>query len=281
MPDDGRGDCLRTESGHHSAMEQEEICEEHVTIRSIFVRHRNCLALQGRFSPLFTDYYLNLMQHGHRNFEPFDTMFKELLAYFTLYLVSRPWAEQYSWTVNLKTPSPANLFVTGSSLSQSVVGRVFVDDVRVPDHNMLYALLIREGQEPVTSVVEVNSDTPVGWVEEYYQQSEQRPARCFELPDENFMLVTAQPGADLEWLNNLTVEKMANLEQDEETKVLETRKFGFYCGCTLDKILPTLSAMTDRFDELFEDGPEIEISCPRCGAVYHVTREMLEKGGNA
>lgn len=260
-------------------MSQEVVNDEYVTIRSIFVRHRNCLVLQGHFSPLFTDYYLNLMQHGHRNEEPFDTMFKELLAYFTLYLVSRPWAEQHSWTVNLRTPGPANLFVTGSSLTESVVGRVFTQDIRVPDHNTLYAQLLREGKEPLSSVVKVESGKPVGWVEDFYQQSEQRPARCFELPDECFTLVSAQPSADLDWLFDLTAEKMQTLESDEETKVLETRKFRFYCGCTLDKILPTLKAMKDRFDELFDGHPTIEISCPRCGAVYEVSRETLE-GGN-
>lgn len=258
-------------------MNQEEISEEFVTVRSLFVRHRNCLVLQGYFSPLFTDYYLGLMQHGQRNEEPFDSMFKELLAYFTLYLVSRPWAEQYSWTVNLKTPAPANLFVTGSSLSQSVTGRVFVEDVRVPEHNTLYAQLLKEGQEPRSSVIPVDSDKPASWVEQYYRQSEQRPGRCFELTDELFTLVTAQPGADLEWLEGLDHAGLERLEADEEVRVLETRKFGFYCGCTLDRILPTLGAMKDRFDELFADDAEIEISCPRCGAVYHVTREMLEK----
>lgn len=258
-----------------SAMDQDAVVEEFVTIKSIFVRHRNCLVLQGHFSPLFTDYYLNLMQHGHRNEEPFDSMFKDLLAYFTLYLVSRPWAEQYSWTVNLKTPEPANLFVTGSSLSESVVGRVFTEDVRVPDHNTLYSQLVREGREPRSSVVKIESDVPAGWVEDYYVQSEQRPARCFELPDECYTLVTAQPSADLDWLYDLTDEQVKTIEQDEETKILETRKFHFCCGCTLDKILPTLGTMKDQFDELFAGDHELEISCPRCGAVYKVTREML------
>ena len=38
----------------------EEMVEEFVTVESIFVRGRNCLALRAKFSPLFTDYYLHL-----------------------------------------------------------------------------------------------------------------------------------------------------------------------------------------------------------------------------
>lgn len=262
-------------------MKQEPVLDEHITIKSIFVRHRNCLMLQGEFSPLFTDYYLNLMQHGHRNEEPLDGLFKNLLAYFTLYLVSRPWAEQHSWTVNLKTPAPANLFVTGSSLTESVVGRVFDHDIKIPHHNTLYAQLLREGREPRNSVVTIGSGSPAEWVETYYRQSEQMRARCFELPDELYTLITAQPGADLQWLDSLTQKKVETLLQDEETKTLETRKFRFLCGCTLERILPTLSTMKNRFDELFENNPVLEITCPRCGAVYNVTRDMLENGNNA
>ena len=115
----------------------EEMVEEFVTVESIFVRGRNCLALRAKFSPLFTDYYLHLMQYGLRNEEIYDSLLKELMAYFTLYMVARPWAEQRAWTVNLNTPVVANLFVSGSSLTESVVGRVFTQDVKEPEENKL------------------------------------------------------------------------------------------------------------------------------------------------
>lgn len=62
----------------------EELVEEFITVESIFVRGRNCLALRSKFSPLFTDYYLHLMQYGLRNEELYDSLLKELMAYFTL-----------------------------------------------------------------------------------------------------------------------------------------------------------------------------------------------------
>ena len=55
------------------------------------------------------------------------------------YMVARPWAEQHAWTVNLRTPAVAKLFVTGSSLTESVVGRVFTQDIKEPEENTLYS----------------------------------------------------------------------------------------------------------------------------------------------
>lgn len=85
------------------------------------------------------------MQYGLRNEELYDSLLKELMAYFTLYMVARPWAEQHAWTVNLRTPAVANLFVTGSSLTESVVGRVFTQDIKEPEENTLYSTLLRKG----------------------------------------------------------------------------------------------------------------------------------------
>lgn len=249
--------------------------EEFATVQSIFVRHRNCLLLRADMSPLFVDYYLNLMQHGQRNAEKEDAVFKDLLAYFTLHLVSRPWQEYHAWTLNARTPSLANYFVSGSSLTEDVIGRVFTEGVKEPEHNMLYAQNLRTNKEPQTSVIVLPDGAVSTWVEEFYRQSEQREARAFDLGHDAYALVAAQPGADYDWLTELTAEQVAAVAETEETKVLETRKFTFRCGCTLQKILPTIQAMQKDFADLLAEQGYLEVSCPRCGAVYKVTPDML------
>ena len=90
--------------------------EEFTTIESIFVRERNALLIRGQFTPIYTDYYLHLMQHGIRHGEELDSMVKDQLAMLTLHLVARPWAETVAWTTNLRAPR-LNLFVTGSNFN--------------------------------------------------------------------------------------------------------------------------------------------------------------------
>lgn len=249
--------------------------EEYVRVESIFVRHRNTLILRAQFVPIYTDYYLHLMQHGIRHPGELDQMLKDFLAGVTLHAVARPWAETVAWTVNLRAPR-VNIFVTAGSTEESVVGRLFTEDVREPDRNYFYSQTIsRHLPEPRLSTLEVDDRDPLHWVERYYEQSEQRPARMFRHDDEVFTLVTAQPECDEEWFSQLDADQIARIDETEETSLLETRRFHFQCGCTLGQILPVLGSWRDRKDDLFEDADVITVQCPRCAARYRVTRDMI------
>lgn len=249
--------------------------EDFTTIESVFVRHRNALVVRGQFTPIYTDYYLHLMQHGIRHAPELDQMLKDALAMLTLHLVGRPWAETIAWTANLRAPR-VNLFVTGGSVSEAVTGRIFTEDVREPDRNFFYSQTTVAGMpEPRTSTLEIESKDPVAWISQYYDQSEQRPARAFRLDDENFALVAAQPDCDMAWFEALDAEAVSKIDATEETKLLETRRFRFHCGCTLDRILPVLGGWRERLDELFADADTIRIQCPRCAAGYRVSRDMI------
>jgi molecular chaperone Hsp33 len=252
-----------------------EVPAEFTTIESVFVRHRNALVLRGQFTPLYTDYYLHLMQHGIRHAAELDQMLKDALAMLVLHLVARPWAETIAWTVTLHTPR-VNLFVTGGSVQEAITGRVFTEDVRESKRNFFYAQTTSPKlPEPRISTLEVTGKDPLVWIARFYQQSEQRPARAFRLADENFVLVAAQPDCDLQWLEALDVEAVATIDATQETKLLETRRFRFECGCTLEKILPILGGWKNRLDELFADADSINLQCPRCAANYYVSRDMI------
>lgn len=249
--------------------------EEFSRVESIFIRHRNALAVRAQLTPIYTDYYLHLMQHGLKPPPQLDGMLKDLLAGLMLHCVARPWAETIAWTVNLRAPR-VNLFATGSSLEETVTARLFTEDVREPDRNFFYSqTLTQPGAEPRTSTLQVDGEDPLFWVEQYYTQSEQRPARMFRLPDETFVLVAAQPDYDEEWFDALDVSQVGKLETDQQAKLLETRRFRFACGCDLEKILPVLGGWRERPEELFGAEQKIVVQCPRCAARYLVTRNML------
>ena len=123
--------------------------------------------------------------------------------------------------------------------------------------------------------MEIEGRDPVAWIAQFYEQSEQRPARAFRLDDENFVLIAAQPDADLEWLENLSDADVAKISESEETSLLETRPFRFHCGCTVEKILPILGGWREKPDELFHGEDSITVQCPRCAASYRITRDMI------
>ncbi len=243
-------------------------------MESIFVRHRNVLMVRGSFPAIYTDYYLHLMQHELRYPEHLDIALKDAMAMLTLHLVARPWAETIAWTVNIRTPR-VNLFTTGSSLHQQITGRCFTEDVRETDRNLFYSQTTVPDKESRRSSLEVDSTDPLEWIEKLYHRSEQRPGRAFRLPDETFVLFAAQPGYDKQWFDSITPPDIGNLDQAEETKLLETRRFRWQCGCDLNRILPALGTWRSQPEELFQGQEEIIIQCPRCGAKFSVTRDMI------
>lgn len=249
--------------------------EDFTKIESVFVRHKNALVLRGQFTPLYTDYYLHLMQHGIRHAVDLDQMLKDSLAMLVLHLVARPWSETIAWTVNLRSPR-VNLFVTGGSVQESITGRIFTEDIRKPLHNLFYSQTTSPKlPEPHVSTMEASGNDPLAWLAQFYDLSEQRPARPFRLDDENFALVTAQPDCDMTWFKSLNEQAVSQIDSIEETKILETRRFHFHCECTLEKILPILGGWKNRLDELFEKEDRILLQCPRCAAKYQVTRDMI------
>ena len=148
--------------------------------------------------------------------------------------------------------------------------------MREPDRNYFYSQTITPQQaQPRTSTLEVIGREPLQWLEQYYLQSEQRPGRAFHLEGDRYALLAAQPGCDLDWFHAVQVDDIIQIEQIEETKLLETRRLRFHCGCNLDRILPILGSWRNRLDDLFGESDEIQVHCPRCAASYMVTRDML------
>ncbi|MEM0896570.1 MAG: Hsp33 family molecular chaperone HslO [Verrucomicrobiota bacterium] len=246
--------------------------------RSYFVRERNALVVRADFAPLYIDYYLHLMQHGLKLRVDHDTYLKDALAAFALHMVSRPWKEKTAWTVHFQEPF-LNVFVTGSSVGESVVGRVFTRDIKDMATNLFFAQSQEEPKPSRQSVVGFEQGTFFEIVEHYYRESEQLPARYFRHMDEDFVLVSAQPDCDLDWFHALDDDAIRQLDQDESLSLLEQRKFSFHCGCDSDRIIRILAAMGD--EDLFENEDSIQADCPRCAARFTINRESIEAARQA
>ncbi|HEX8280663.1 MAG TPA: Hsp33 family molecular chaperone HslO [Chthoniobacterales bacterium] len=249
---------------------------EGLEVRTYFVRERNALVARAEFSDLYVDYYLHQGQFGYHHAPEHDGMLKEALAALTLHCASRPWNEAWAWTIHFQEPL-INLFVTGDNRRAIVVGQIFTDNVKNDGRNLFCADLVRERQGSRRSAVEFSGTDPFTIVEQFYAQSEQRPARYFRHGPEDFVMVSAQPGCDLEWFHGLDDEKVRSLDETETLSLLEQRSYRWGCGCSPERMFSILAPIM-RTDPggLFGEDDLIRISCPRCGAQHIITREALE-----
>lgn len=245
--------------------------------RTSFVRHRNVLVASANLQDLYVDYYLHLADQQIHAEPEHDRMFKDALAAFTLHCASRPRNEMIAWTINFQEPL-LNIFLVADNEEGTVAGRVFTENVKENGENLFFADVVRAGQrEPRRSAVAFRGSNPFQAVEHFYEQSEQRPARYFELRDEQFAMVSAHPDYDIEWFRGLETSEIASLDKEETLVPLELRRYRWSCGCSHERILEVLApTMRQAPDELFQGEETVGIGCPRCGARYNVTREALE-----
>lgn len=245
-------------------------------IATDFVRHRNVLIARGAFSELYVDYYLHLAEHGLRNADEHDALFKEALALFTLHCASRPPNETIAWTLHFQEPF-VNLFLGGDTEESIVTGRVFADDVKEMGSNRIYADVARPGRELQRSMVSFDGSGAFAAIEAFYAKSEQLPARCFDLGDEIYAIAFAHPDCDMPWFESLTAEAIARVGESETVVAMERRMFRWRCGCNERKIFEVLTPLMKQDPEgLFGGADDVQVNCPRCAARYRVTRTALE-----
>ncbi|MGI9087317.1 MAG: Hsp33 family molecular chaperone HslO [Chthoniobacterales bacterium] len=249
---------------------------EGLVVRTYFVRERNALLARADFGELYVDYYLHQGQYGYHHAPSHDGMLKEALAALTLHCASRPWNEAWAWTIHFREPL-LNLFVTGDNRRGIIVGQIFTENVKDDGRNLFLAALARERADSRRSSIEFTGRTPFAIVEEFYARSEQRPARYFQHGPEDFVMISAQPGCDLDWFHALDNDQVRALDEQETLSLLEERSYRWGCGCSQERMFTVLGPMmrTDP-DALFGAEDSIRISCPRCGALHTVTRESLE-----
>lgn len=242
-----------------------------------FVRHRNVLLVQADMGPLFVDYYLHLADQSLRYAPAHDALLKQMLVAFTLHCAARPRNEHLSWTVGLQDPR-LNLFVTGDNEDCTVAGRIFTENVREAPQNVFYSeLMPGRGAEKRRSVVNFDRADLFAAAEAFYETSEQRPARYFDLGEERYAMLLSHPDSDEAWLRSVSLEDVRALPQTQTLARIERRLYRWHCGCEQRKILSALApAAQAGMGDLFGDAEVIHVQCPRCAATYAITREAME-----
>jgi molecular chaperone Hsp33 len=227
------------------------------TVRRFLDRERDLLVARGEFGALFAAF----MRQG--------------LGAAVLHLATRPKGELVGWTIQVHRP-PTNVFLTGDSAEAIVTGRVFIENVRPSDHSRMYVQTSRPANRTSHSTIEVFGVDILEMFERFYQLSEQRPARFFEIADDSFLMLQSLPEGDPAWLAKLSREEALGIGEDE-LKSLGDTTFRFRCGCDPDRMLDVVRSMfRSDPEELFRGDPGVEISCPRCGRRWWIDRARFE-----
>ena len=250
--------------------------ETGLEVRSYFVRGRNALLTRADFGELYVDYYLHQGQLGALHAPGHDELLKQALAAVTLHAASRPWAEAVAWTIHLQEPL-LNLFVAADNRLGAVIGQLFTENVKEDGQQLFVADVVRERADSRRSAVAFTGGNVFRAVEQYWAQSEQRPARFFQYGPEDFVFLSAQPQCDLAWLEGLDDAAMLTLDATEELSLLETRRYRWECSCSQGRMLSVLAqVMRSDPEGLFGAEEALRMSCPRCGARHTITREAME-----
>jgi molecular chaperone Hsp33 len=242
-----------------------------------FVRHRNALLVRADLGTLLVDYYLHQADHKLQPSAEHDALLKQALIAFTLHAAARPRNEHLSWTIGLQAPR-LNLFVSGDNEDCMVTGRLFTENVRESARNVFYCeLMPSRGAEKRRSVVNFAGTDLFRAAEAFYEGSEQRPARFFDLGEEHFALLLSHPDCDEAWLRQLTLADVRALATTETLARIEQRVYRWHCGCKQSRILAALAPVAKAdMEDLFGRSEVIQIQCPRCAAAHTVTREAME-----
>ena len=248
-----------------------------VIVYNRFIRNKNVLLSELDCSALFSQLEQHQRENGIEGEESVQHLFRELLGAFTLHCASRPRNEMMAWTIRYTEPM-ANFFFAGDTEIGSVAGRFFQQHVKEADLGEMHQELHRPGKKSHTSMVEFSGNTVQSAIHQFYNISEQRPARFFDLGNNRYALVSAHPDYDEGWFTHIDLKTIQGLEQNETLNLLETRKYFWLCGCSKAKILEMLAPMMKKQPEaIFGEDETATVNCPRCGAQYPIEKRELEK----
>lgn len=249
----------------------------HVLLHRFLDQERQIILSVGDFTDFFAAYQNHVELWGEPLDGLSDVFLRQGLAAGVIHLSNEPRDMSFGLTIHIVKP-PTNVFIAGDSRESAVTGRIHVDGVKELESSRLYMQSQRPNREPSLSIIEVHSLDLLDFYEKYYRESEQRPARFFELDEASFAQVAALPGADPDFFPGLDRDQTKELLAQEDLQLLEARPFFFQCGCNPDRMITALRQMFGgNPEEIFEGDPKIEVTCPRCGRRWWVSREEFDK----
>ncbi len=129
------------------------------------------------------------------------------------------------------------------------------------------------------SHITLKDGDPVKAVETYFEEAEQSLFRIAVSESGRGALVRPLPQGDLSVIDGLSdeelIERCYQLADNEEAKLMEEVLLFYECRCNDEKILNMITSLPDKDRHaLWKDTNTLDISCPRCGRGFSVTRKQ-------
>jgi molecular chaperone Hsp33 len=238
---------------------------------------RDASIARGRFDRLFSAYLKHARKWTALPAGEMESMMTSGLAAATLDLALRPPDEFTAWTLNIKDP-PLNFFFCGDNAEFIITGRVFIRDVQTAESSRLFVESHRPKRKPTQSSVDVDGMDVLDIFGQFYDRSEQLPSRFHPIGNDEFALIRGLPQVDEDWLRALDAKKTREYLEKDFTQTDE-RIYHFRCGCNFKTILKVVRGMyKDNAEELFLGEEKVEVSCPRCGRYWWLSRKEFGVG---
>jgi len=236
--------------------------------------HNNLLIARGNFAQLFAGYLDHVRRWEQEPDGLARTMMRQGLAAAALHLSCRPKNEMVGWTINVLRP-PLNLFLTGNSTECAITGRVFTENVRTAETSRMFVETRTPQNRMNTSTIEIEGLDVFEHFEQFYQRSEQKPARFFEVDDDESVMLLGLPDLEPDRLLAMTREEGIRIA-NESTRMLDEKTFRFQCGCNIETMRDVMGGLfRDDPEQLFRGEPGVEVFCPRCARRWWITRDQL------
>lgn len=247
------------------------------TVRCFLDPDRDASIARGGFDRLFAAYLKHARKWTALPAGEMESMMTSGLAASTLDLALRPPDEFTAWTLNIKDP-PLNFFFCGDNAEFIITGRVFIRDVQTAESSRLFVESQRPKRKPTRSSVDVDGMDVLDIFGQFYNRSEQLPSRFHRIQNDEFALIRGLPQVDQDWLRSLDAKKTRDYLENEFTQTDE-RIYRFRCGCNFKTILKVVRGMyKDNAEELFLGEEKVEVSCPRCGRYWWLSRKEFGVG---
>ena len=233
----------------------------------------NLIVVTGEAGEIWKGYDSYSKHYGIPKFDRKSTeMLGRLFAAAGLAAVSLPDAEWWGWSVTF--PRLTTGLFCGVEPSGMVCGTVLESD---PSRNLV-AVQRQAKNSPVTqSRFSLITHDPVEAIERYFEESEQTLIRIAVDNEGRGVLLRPLPGGSFDEIDGLTDDGLIDLcfkmAADEKIKRLDETLLFYECPCDTEQIVKMLESLPEnQRKELWGDLDMLEVSCPRCGRKYNITR---------